>query len=64
MPKQETCPICKVVIEDDAKVLFSYGPPGTRARLWARVCNYAKNPGCINQCEEKIGDVASSDYYN
>ena len=62
--KRETCPICGVIIENDAKVVFSCGPSGTRARLWARVCQFAKNPGCINQDEEKIGNVASNDYYD
>ena len=62
--KTETCPVCGVVIENDAKVLFSFGPAGTRARLWARVCNYAQNPACINQNPDKIGDVVSTDYYN
>lgn len=62
--KIETCSVCGVRIENNAKVLFSYGQPGTRARLWARVCNYAKNPACINQNEDMIGDVVSEDYYN
>lgn len=30
------------------RVLFSAGPAGTRARLWARVCRYVNKPGCIN----------------
>lgn len=62
--KIETCPVCSVRIENNAKVLFSAGPPGTRARLWARVCNYAQNPACINQNEEQIGNVSSQDYYD
>lgn len=59
----ETCPVCGVKIVEDGKVLFSDGPPGTRSRLWARVCQFAKVPGCINQDEEKIGKIASNDYY-
>lgn len=63
-PKRETCPVCGVTIENDAKVLFSVGKPGTRSRLWARVCSFAKNPDCINQDEKKIGDIKDTDYYN
>ena len=31
------------------QVLFSAGPPGDRAKLWARVCKYTEKPGCINK---------------
>ncbi|MDJ0597252.1 MAG: hypothetical protein QNJ37_00175 [Crocosphaera sp.] len=60
----ETCPVCGVKIVGGDKVIFSSGPVGTRARLWARVCNYAKRPGCINQDQEAIGTVHENDYYN
>ena len=60
----QKCPKCGVLIENDSKVLFSAGQPGTRARLWARVCQYVKSPDCINQDDSKIGDVASNDYYD
>lgn len=50
----ETCPVCKVQIEDGAKVLFSAGPSGTRARLYARVCRYVEKPDCINQGDHEI----------
>lgn len=48
----QTCPVCGVkimvgVVGGD-RVMFSAGPPGTRARLWARVCQYVDKPGCIN----------------
>jgi hypothetical protein len=59
----ETCPVCGVKIEGGDKVIFSSGPVGTRARLWARVCNYAKQPGCINQDQNAIGSVHENDYY-
>ena len=62
-PSIEICPVCGVKIEDGAKVIFSAGPSGTRARLWARVCNFAQNPDCINQDEASIGNVISNDYY-
>ena len=61
----QRCPVCSVLIEDDSKVLFSYGKPGTRSRLWARVCQFAKDKdNCINQDDSKIGDVARNDYYD
>ncbi len=59
----QTCPVCGVKIEGGDKVIFSSGPVGTRARLWARVCNYARKPGCINQDQEAIGTVDENDYY-
>jgi hypothetical protein len=62
----QTCPVCGVkiikIIGGD-KVLFSSGPPGTRATLWAKVCQYAQKPGCINQNKEAIGEVKPDDYY-
>lgn len=62
------CPVCQVEITDDDRVLFSYGEPGTRSRLYARVCQYAKKEGCINKGPHVIkqGDsytpVETSDY--
>ncbi|OUW25534.1 MAG: hypothetical protein CBD29_07765 [Synechococcus sp. TMED169] len=48
----QICPLCRVTIDpsanSDAEVIFSTGLPSTRTRLWARVCQYAKNEGCIN----------------
>jgi hypothetical protein len=58
-----TCPACGVKIVGGDKVIFSVGAPGTRSRLWARVCQYAKKPGCINTDSQKIGEVKPSDYY-
>lgn len=44
----EQCPVCGVKIENDV-VYFSFGSPGSRARLQARVCEYIdKSTGCIN----------------
>jgi len=43
-----TCSACGVEIEGDL-VKFSYGKPGSRDRLRARVCIHAKRPlDCIN----------------
>jgi hypothetical protein len=60
----QVCPVCGVTIENGARVIFSAGPAGNRARLWARVCNYAQNPECINQDEAAIATIQTQDYYN
>lgn len=50
--REQTCPVCGVkilkIVGGD-RVLFSFGPPGTREMLWSRVCQYAQKPGCINR---------------
>ncbi|NJO39665.1 MAG: hypothetical protein HC769_20010 [Cyanobacteria bacterium CRU_2_1] len=62
----QVCPICGVkilkIIGGD-RVMFSAGPPGTRAILWARVCQYTEKRGCINRDKEAIGNVKPQDYY-
>lgn len=62
MSNTQTCPLCRVSITRDV-VQFSNGSPGSRARLYARVCQYAKQRGCINQDPEKIGAVGDGDRY-
>ncbi len=59
----QVCPACGVKIVGGDKVLFSVGAPGTRSRLYARVCQYAKKAGCINRNTEEIGQILPSDYY-
>jgi hypothetical protein len=49
----QTCPVCGVkilvgIVGGD-RVLFSAGPPGTRQKLYGRVCRYVTKPGCINK---------------
>jgi len=48
-------------------VHFSMGAPGTRAKLWARVCQYLRSPEqcgrCLNQEASLRGTVTSNDYY-
>ncbi len=58
-----TCPVCGVSITDDGKVNFTVGKPGTRAKLYARVCKFNQKPGCINQEPELIGDIAPADSF-
>jgi len=47
----QVCPVCSVkilkMIGGD-RVIFSAGPPATRAILWQRVCRHTQKPGCIN----------------
>lgn len=62
-PNVQVCPVCGVRIENGEKVMFSVGKPGTRARLWARVCNYVQKEECINQDQESIGFIPANDYY-
>ncbi|MGF1601318.1 MAG: hypothetical protein ACFCU8_04740 [Thermosynechococcaceae cyanobacterium] len=56
-----TCPVCGVSIAADGRVNFTVGQPGTRAKLYARVCTFNQQPGCINQQPELIGDIAPED---
>ncbi|MGC1310076.1 MAG: hypothetical protein WA885_22845 [Phormidesmis sp.] len=62
----QTCPICSVKIVPGGaagdRVLFSSGPPGTRAKLWARVCQFNKKPGCLNE-QGKDETITADDYY-
>ena len=57
----QVCPICNISITEDGQVNFSTGNPGTRARLYARVCQFAKKTGCINQDSELIGELTRED---
>ncbi|MGB7414062.1 MAG: hypothetical protein WA902_07625 [Thermosynechococcaceae cyanobacterium] len=56
-----TCPICGVSVTVDGRVNFTVGQPGTRAKLYARVCKFNQKPGCINQQSELIGEIAPED---
>ncbi|MFM7087134.1 MAG: hypothetical protein ACKOXO_09125 [Cyanobium sp.] len=68
---RQRCSLCKVEIQGMAGgkdlVHFSQGAPGSRAKLWARVCQYLRTPEqcsqCLNQDAALRGDVVSSDYY-
>ncbi|KEF43002.1 MAG: hypothetical protein ER33_01995 [Cyanobium sp. CACIAM 14] len=68
---RQRCTLCRVEIQGVAGgndlVLFSQGAPGSRAKLWARVCQYLRTPEqlgqCLNQDLTLRGDVCDSDYY-
>ncbi|APD48464.1 hypothetical protein KQ302_09060 [Synechococcus sp. CS-602] len=62
------CSLCQVEIRGLAggqeQVIFSQGAPGTRAKLWARVCQYVKEPQrCLNQDVTQRGAVQVDDFY-
>jgi hypothetical protein len=61
------CPVCQVKIEPRPGgydiVHFSAGPPATRAKLWARVCQFVDKPDCINKDKGAIGSVGTNDYF-
>ncbi|MEM8673418.1 MAG: hypothetical protein AAGF83_06040 [Cyanobacteria bacterium P01_G01_bin.67] len=57
----QKCPVCGVSIAEDGQVNFSHGSSGTRARLYARVCQYTKKPGCINQESQLLGELNLED---
>jgi hypothetical protein len=65
------CTVCEVEIQSLAAgqdlVHFSLGAPGTRSKLWARVCQYLRTPEqcaqCLNQDPRLRGEVSTSDYF-
>ncbi len=59
----QVCSICGIAIAEDGKVNFSDGKPGTRARLYARVCQYTEKLECINREPELIGELTAQDHY-
>ena len=59
----QTCSVCGVSITEEGQVNFSHGLPGTRTRLYARVCQYTQNPGCINQESQLIGEISRTDVF-
>lgn len=62
----QVCPVCQVKISPGPggdRVEFSIGPAGTRAKLWARVCQFVDKPACINRDRGAIGNVDAQDYY-
>lgn len=64
--KIETCSVCGVKIMVGTvggdRVMFSAGPPGTRAKLYARVCRYVDKAGCINR-QAGSQTIKAEDYY-
>ena len=66
MDCNQKCPRCGVEITPQGSVLFSFGKPGSRARLFARVCQFALKRGatdCINQFNPETETIHELDYY-
>ncbi len=69
--ERRRCSLCQVEIQGMAGgvdlVHFSQGAPGTRAKLWARVCQYLRSDEqkrqCLNQDQALRGTVVQSDFY-
>ncbi len=59
----QTCSLCNVKIDPAGTVHFTYGPPGSRERLYARVCKHVNNQQCINADKSKIGLLIAADHY-
>ncbi|MFO8237105.1 MAG: hypothetical protein R6U00_02390 [Prochlorococcaceae cyanobacterium] len=69
---RQRCSVCQVEIQGmvggNDLVHFSQGAPGTRAKLWARVCQFLRSDDkralCLNQDVSQRGTVVQSDYYD
>jgi len=69
--ERRRCSLCQVEIQGMAGgselVNFSQGAPGTRAKLWARVCQYLRSDEqkaqCINQDPSVRGEQQPGDAY-
>lgn len=59
----EVCQVCRVSITKEGQVNFSYGEPGTRARLFERVCQHTQKPGCINKDFQGANNIPERDRY-
>jgi len=60
----QTCSLCGVRIDSQERVHFSFGKPGSRERLYARVCSHVKDTaGCINSNENQLGPITAEDHY-
>jgi len=68
---RQRCSLCQVEIQGmsggNDLVFFSHGGPGSRAKLWARVCQYLRSDDqkrqCLNQDPDVAGQVQPSDYF-
>ena len=68
--KRQRCALCQVEIDSSSgsdQVLLSRGGPGTRSKLWARVCQYLstdeQKAQCINQDASQRGVEQPGDGY-
>jgi hypothetical protein len=64
----QVCPLCEATINPASgsanEVRFSAGALGSRAKLWARVCQYAQERGgCINSNAALRSEPKPTDFY-
>lgn len=64
----QVCPLCQVTINPsngaEQEVQFSTGAKGSRAKLWARVCQFAQERGgCINTNPQLRREPKAADFY-
>jgi hypothetical protein len=54
----QTCPVCQVKIRPQLggdRVVYAFGPEGTRPDLWTKICRHVQQAGCINEGGGKKG---------
>ncbi len=59
----QTCSLCSVRIDQKDTVHFSFGKPGSRERLYARVCRHVNDHRCINANEKSLNPITADDHY-
>jgi hypothetical protein len=62
-PFIEECPRCGVLINGE-KVHFAYPPgkPGSKERLYERVCKFTKDTNCINNYHAQPEHISKEGY--
>lgn len=56
------CPVCTAVLSRES-VLFATGYRGTRAQLYARVCQYNRDSRCLNWNKALLGEILREDEF-
>ncbi|MGC1306843.1 MAG: hypothetical protein WA885_06410 [Phormidesmis sp.] len=59
----QSCGLCGVKIDSGNTVHFSFGKPGSRERLYARVCQHVSDRRCINSDADSLAPLTADDAY-
>lgn len=59
----QSCGVCGVKIDEKDQVHFAFGKPGSRERLYARVCQHVSDGKCINKDDSQLKPLTSMDVY-
>lgn len=59
----QSCAVCGVKVDQSDTVHFSFGKPGSRERLYARVCKHVGDERCINKDQNALEAVTDNDRY-